>query len=223
MEMEIIDIKHHDVEILINKLKQVTLMSYPDIKIYKDSNVRLEINNEQNETLYPCQYYLSKDELIKIRNLNYSLKTHDIDMFQLDGYVTLSVKYPNVGGVFEIDLLPPIVEGSTMSNGNFNWLICDGMHRIYLSMLEHCDIQIVVIGGNSSTLNKYPYYAYPIPNMMNPGCPAWHEVKIYDTVPKDMIKRWPRIQNHKSLYRDFNSVFSGVSGRTTHRLIKEKE
>lgn len=220
--MKILSIEHFGKDVLIEKLKTITLNSPNDhIKIYEESDIKLYDSTDTNLGIFPCQYYLMHSELEKVKKLNYKLLEHGFDMFHLDGYLSIKLELPksNYTGVTTevvIDLLPPIIEHVHCNNGNVYPVVCDGMHRLYLSMLEHNPCQVVSI-SLSDAIEKFPYYAYPIPNFNKPNTPNWSAVKIYDSLPRDpaFVKRWPRIENHKSLYRNFNAVFTGVSGRHT--------
>jgi hypothetical protein len=101
-----------------------------------------------------------------------------------------------------IDVLPPVVERSVEADGSIVKILNDGMHRVYLARMERSPIQVVYV---REVPNEYPYYAYPLVN-------GWNDVEIVNELPEHYIKKWHRIPNYKTLYRDFNTAFQNVGG-----------
>jgi len=56
---------------------------------------------------------------------------------------------------------------------------------------------------------EYPYYAFPLVN-------GWNDVEIVQDLPPGYVKKWHRIKNYKTLYRDFNTGFRNVGGPRGH-------
>lgn len=212
--LKLLDIEEHTQRQFFEKLGQVTVAN-TDNRTFRNSYFTRERTITPMTEIYPCQRYILEDELYKVRNLNYMLKEKDFNMFKLEGYLTLTLE--DAQGGFVVDLLPPIVEETSLPNGKVVNILNDGMHRVFLSILEHQQLYYTQVSGNNG-LFHVPYYAFPIPDFSGENKPQWDQVIIYpgNKVPDGVIKRWPRIQDHKSLYRNFNSVFKGVSGRHTN-------
>jgi hypothetical protein len=81
---------------------------------------------------------------------------------------------------------------------------------MYVARLEWKTPQVAYIRGIPA---GYPYYAYPIP-----GDNCWDVVKILEGshIPSGLIKKWHRISDNKTLYRNFNSSFTNVGGPRGH-------
>lgn len=101
-----------------------------------------------------------------------------------------------------MDLLPPIVEESVENDGSVHLIINDGMHRVYMALREWFIPQVALIRGVPKDL---PYYAFPVPG-------GWDKVEERDDLPDGYLKKWHRIKNYYSLYRNFNSAFTNVGG-----------
>ena len=194
--MKIIEVQHHTAESLINKLHNVTMLKAPNVFPYQDVFISLE--NIRIDNLYPPQRYVLVDELKKVRELKWTLEKHGIDLFNLNGYLKLFIE----GMDSPIDLLPPVVEESIEKDGSLIPLINDGMHRLYIAKLEGATPQVIYIRG---VLKNLPYYAYPIRE-------GWDKVEIVQDLPSGFLKKWHRIEDYKSLYRNFNSAFDNVGG-----------
>ena len=181
---------------LIVRLRKVYMLKDKNRRPYVFSVISLESINLN--CLIPAQRYVLSDELKKVRDLKWALLEHDVDIFKLDGYVKCWFD-----GIDEpIDVLPPIVEESFEPNDSVVNIVNDGMHRIYMALLEGITPQVVFIRG---VLKSCPYYAYPVPG-------GWNSVEIVDSLPENYIKKWHRIKNNKTLYRNFNSAFENVGG-----------
>jgi hypothetical protein len=181
---------------LIDRLREVTMLKAPEIKVYAMAFISLE--NVAADYLSPPQNYILRDELKKVRELKWALAEHEIDIFHLDGFVRLMLE----GSDEPVDLLPPIVEESIEKNGAVHLIVNDGMHRVYMALREWVIPQVALIRGIPK---DFPYYAYPLPG-------GWSKVEERDDLPANYLKKWHRIENYHSLYRNFNSAFSNVGG-----------
>ncbi len=181
---------------LVQRLREITMLKAPDIKIYDNTFISLEkLNVEQ---LAPPQNYILRSELTKVRELKWALQEYGIDIFQLDGFVRMWLDEDSE----PVDILPPVVEESIEKDGSIHFIICDGMHRVYMALREWVMPQVVLIRGIPKDL---PYYAFPVPR-------GWERVEERDDIPAGYLKKWHRIENYHALYRNFNSSFTNVGG-----------
>ncbi|SFM68582.1 hypothetical protein [Thermodesulforhabdus norvegica] len=192
--MKIRHIEHHGAEELITRLRKVTLLKRPEVRIYESCTISLE--KISTSSIYPTQRYVLLQELTKVRELQWALQEHGYDMFQLNGYLNIWID----DSTDPITLLPPVVEESIERDGRVVVLINDGMHRLYLAHRQWIIPQVVFIRG---VPKEYPYYAYPNPFQ-------WDGIDLIDELPEGYIKKWHRIRDYHSLYRNFNSAFSNV-------------
>lgn len=194
--MKIVDVKCHGVNELIEKMRRVSMLTDPEVFIYRESFISLE--KIRVELMSPPQSYILASELQKVRNLRWQLREYGVELFCLDGYVTIYLD-----GVEEpVDVLPPVVEESVEQDGTVHNIICDGMHRVSLARMEWFIPQVVFIRGIPK---DKPYYAYPVPG-------GWTQVVVREDLPEGFIKKWHRIKEYKTLYRNFNSSFINVGG-----------
>ena len=194
--MKIIRIEKFSEKELIEKLKNVTMLKAPQTKVYTNTLISLE--KLRPEFLAPPQNYILKQELKKVRELKWTLEKHDINIFELKGFLRIffdSVEEP-------VDLLPPIIEESIESDGSLHLIINDGMHRVYMALREWVIPEVALIRGIPKNL---PYYAFPVPG-------GWNSVEEREDLPPDYLKKWHRISDYHSLYRNFNSAFKNVGG-----------
>ena len=196
MTVKIVKVEKHGAGELIERLRRVSMLTNPEIFIYRESLVSLE--KIRTEFLSPPQSYILSAELQKVRNLRWQLKEFGVELFSLDGYVSVYLE----GYEEPVDVLPPVVEESVEQDGSVHNIICDGMHRVSLARMEWVIPQVVFIRGIP---RDKPYYAYPVPG-------GWNQVVIRDDLPEGFIKKWHRIKEYKTLYRDFNSAFTNVGG-----------
>lgn len=194
--MKIVDVKMHGVKELVEKMRRVSMLTDPEIFIYRDSYISLE--KIRAELLSPPQSYILSSELQKVRNLRWQLREFGVELFRLDGYATVYLE----GCDEPVDVLPPVVEESVEMDGTVHNIICDGMHRISLARMEWFIPQVVFIRGIPG---DKPYYAYPVPG-------GWSQVVVREDLPDGFIKKWHRIKEYKTLYRNFNSAFVNVGG-----------
>lgn len=181
---------------LIERLRKVTMLKSPDTKVYEQAFISLE--RIATDFMTPPQNYILREELKKVRLLKWSLEKRGINLFELNGFVRITLE--NLSE--PIDVLPPIVEESIEKDGSMNLIINDGMHRVYMARREWLIPQVVFIRGIPKDL---PYYAYPAPN-------GWNGVEERDDLPPGYLKKWHRIENYHALYRNFNSAFVNVGG-----------
>lgn len=187
-------VEHFPVEDLVQRLRRVTMLKRPDIYVYEQAAIGLE--EMAIEGLYPAQRYVLTQELNKVRLLKWELAKFGYDIFRLNGYLKLWLS----GIDHPIDLLPPVVEESIERNGRVVNIINDGMHRLYVAYLEWTLPQVIFIRGVPKDL---PYYAFPNPTQ-------WQGIDLVESLPEGYLKKWHRIQDYKTLYRNFNSAFEHV-------------
>ena len=194
--MKITHMERFTEEQLVERLRMVTMLKAPEVKVYDRAFISLEKIAAVN--LSPPQNYILKNELTKVRMLKWALETHGVDLFALDGFLRLTIE----GFEEPVDLLPPVVEESIERDGSVHLIVNDGMHRVYMALREWTIPQVVLIRGIPKGL---PYYAYPVPG-------GWDKVEERDDLPSGYLKKWHRIANYHALYRNFNSAFSNVGG-----------
>lgn len=198
--MEIKRVERHSVDELMQNMRRVAMLTHPDDLPYK--NASIELATVHTDEIAPAQRYVLTQEILKVRDLRWCLREHDVDLFKLDGYVKIWLE----GYDDPIDVLPPVVEQSAEADGSVVKILNDGMHRVYLARMERSPIQVVYV---EKVPKEYPYYAFPLVN-------GWNDVEIVSELPEGYIKKWHRIKNYKSLYRDFNSGFQNVGGPRGH-------
>ena len=194
------EVEKHGPEALFENLRKVSMLKRPDVFPYADAHISLA--RMPFSDVSPAQRYVLGDALDRAQHLEWELSRFNVDLFALDGYVTIRTDQ----SADPIDVLPPVVESMAESDGRRVNIINDGMHRMYVARLEWKIPQVVFIQGVSP---EYPYYAYPIPGG---GC--WDVVQILEGghIPSGLIKKWHRIPDNKMLYRNFNSSFTNVGG-----------
>ncbi len=194
--MKIIRVERFPEAELVGKLRQVSMLKAPEIKVYANAFISLE--KVSPASLSPPQNYVLRGELKKVRDLKWALEEHGIDIFALDGFIRLTVESSDE----PVDLLPPIVEESIERDGTVHFIINDGMHRVYMALREWVIPTVVLVRGIPKDL---PYYAYPVPG-------GWSRIEERDDLPEGYLKKWHRIANYHALYRNFNSAFLNVGG-----------
>ncbi len=198
--MEIKRVERHSVAELMANMRRVSMLTKPSEMPYKEAQIKLETLH--TDAIAPAQRYVLTQEILKVRDLRWGLREHGVDLFALDGYATIWLE----GYDDPIDVLPPVVEKSTEADSSTVKILNDGMHRVYLARMERCPIQVVYVEG---VPEQFPYYAFPLVN-------GWHDVEIVSELPEGYIKKWHRIKEYKSLYRNFNSGFQNVGGPRGH-------
>ena len=189
-------VEHFSEEVLIEKLRNVNMLKNPELYPYKDAKITLSYLSTSE--MFPAQRYVLMPELQKVRELDWELQKFGYSVFKLDGYLKMWVE----GCDEPIDLLPAVVEFSRENDGSVLYLINDGMHRMFTARMQWTVPQVIIIDDVSEDI---PYYAYP-----NPG--QWNDVQIIDKLSPGFVKKWHRIPDHHTLYRNFNSAFENVGG-----------
>jgi len=197
---KITDIRLHTRDELFDRLRRVNMLLEKEAFPYRDADISLK--KVAFSEVVPAQRYVLEDCLKRAQNLEWELAARGVDLFALNGYVTI---WTDRAGDVPIDVLPPIVERSVEADGSVVNIINDGMHRMYVARLEWRMPEVVFIQGVPA---QYPYYAYPIPEG------NWNEVTLLpgSRIPEGVLKKWHRIPDNKRLYRDFNSAFLNVGG-----------
>lgn len=193
-------VERHSKAELMDNMRKVGMLTNPEVKVYGDSLIELE--SLHTNDIAPAQRYVLTHELMKVRDLRWELHEHGVDLFKLDGYATIWLD----GYDDPIDVLPPVIEQSAEADGTVVKILNDGMHRVYLARMERTPIQVVYV---RNVPKEYPYYAFPLVN-------GWNDVEIVQDLPEGYVKKWHRIKNYKSLYRDFNTGFQNVGGPRGH-------
>jgi hypothetical protein len=207
--MNILSVERHDAAELLSRLRRVPLLKQPEILVYEQALISLELI--QTDSLHPTQNYVWLKELRKTQELRWSLASHGVDLFRLDGFVTYTVSQPD-GAEVVYDLYPPVVEESMEADGSVALIINDGMHRLYLARLEWVVPQVTYIRGIP---REYPYYAFPRRE-------RWEGLDLLaeNPDPQTYLKKCHRRRDNKRLYRDFQAVFQNV-GRSRSQLLKK--
>ena len=194
-------LEKHGQAALLKNLRKVSMLKRPDVFPYADAH--LSLARMPFSGVLPAQRYVLSDVMHRVQNLEWELSRFGVDLFALDGYVTI---WTDQSPDEPIDVLPPIVESMSENNGQWVNIINDGMHRMYVARLEWKIPQVVFIQGVPP---EYPYYSYPIP-----GDNCWDVIEVLEggRIPSGLIKKWRRIPDDKTLYRNFNSSFTNVGG-----------
>lgn len=195
--MKIKRVERHSERELIDCLRRVSMLEAPEVKPYESAFISLE--RLRLDHIWPSQSYVLRSEFEKVRTLRWSLLDCGIDMFDLEGYLTIFMEESEE----PLNLLPPVVEESIESDGSLIPLINDGMHRMYLAWKEWVVPRVAYVRG---VPKAFPYYAYPLRG-------GWQEIKlIEDRDDLGILKKYHRTRNNKGLYRNFNSAFQNVGG-----------
>jgi hypothetical protein len=149
------------------------------------------------EDIWFAQYYILREQLLKLRELKWRLEENGIDFFNLDGFVRMTLdNMPSI-----VDLLPPVIEETITKSGRVINVINDGMHRLYIANLEWTIPRVIYIRGIPKELY---YYSHPIPYQ------DWSKVEILKSISPNFLKKWHRTEQNKKLFRNFNSQFENV-------------
>ncbi len=203
MISEIVEVKYYNSSKLFTKLRNITMLQQKHIYPYELASMSIEKLNL--DLLSPSQNYIIKDHLLQVEELKFKLKTYNIDIFNLNGYITMKIikdKTP-----IKIDLLPIIVEEYILDNGQIAYIIADGMHRSYMAYLQSINPEIVFIRGIPKKLS---YYAYPV------KIDNWNLIPQFNhNLPADNshIKKWRKYSKNENYkyYRNYNSKFNNCS------------
>src|SRR3989344_4670303 len=199
--MKILRYQKHSKDELINKLRKVTLLrsTKTDNPIYVFKDARIEISNIPVSSIVPSQFYYLEKSLSKVGEIQKALKEQDIDLFNLDGFISYQTDESDI----KYNLLPIIIEYQKEKDGSINPIILDGIHRVILARNQKREkIKVVKI---SNVSEKYPYPAYV-------NSKGWEEVLPVQYPPEQKDKRNWRfpIGEVNKYYRDLNSVFANV-------------
>jgi hypothetical protein len=194
--VKIISVEKFSADELVARLRRVTMLKAPQTKVYENAFISLE--KISTDFLSPPQNYILRGELTKVRELKWALESHGINLFDLNGFVRIKLE----GFEEPVDVLPPVVEESIEKDGSVHLIVNDGMHRIYMARREWAIPRVIFIRGIPKAM---PYYAYPAPG-------GWASVEERTDLPEGYLKKWHRIPDYHSLYRNFNSAFTNVGG-----------
>ena len=199
--MKILNYKKHSKEELIKRLRKVTLLHSSKTKnpIYVYKNAEIELTNLPVSILMPENFYQIKEILLNLKNLQKVFREQNIDIFNLNGYVT----YTTNESENPYTLLPVIIEYQLEKDGSINPIILDGLHRISVARSQKLDtVKVIKIAKASQ---EYPVFGYANPN-------GWDDVKLVQSAPDKKDKRLWRfpLEEVYKYYRDFNSAFDNV-------------
>src|SRR3990172_6631699 len=189
--MPITKVLYHDHDKLLRRLRQVTLQGTGE-KIYADCSAQVRPLPLWN--IRPAQNYVLRQDLERVRDLRRAVFDFcSADILHLAGF--LEVHFAEY--LEPVDILPPVVEVHTESDGTRVNLVVDGMHRLYLAWLEWVRPTVVLIQHV-----PHLYYAYPLR-----GDDPWSRVELREDLPENYIKRWHRVTppKHKDLFRQFDA------------------
>jgi hypothetical protein len=188
-EVKITKVVRHSAKELIRNLHGIEMLKAPNVHPYENAVITLE--TLLSSEISPAQRYVLNRELEKIRGLYCALLERGVDLFNMDGYVTIRVE----GSDDLIDVLPPVVEESHEPDGRVVKILNDGMHRVAVAIEMGVPIRVVFVKG---VPEKYPYYAFPLAN-------GWPDVEVRDDLPEGYVKKHHRIPDYHTLYRNFSS------------------
>ena len=176
--MKILRYNKHSKDELINKLRQVTLLhstkTANPIYVFEDADI--EVGEIPVSTIRPSQFYYLEKSLSKVGEIKKALKEHNIDLFNLDGFVSYITNESDV----EYNLLPVILEYQKEKDGTIHPIILDGIHRVILARKENLQkIQVVKIANVSK---DFPYPAYV-------NSRGWEQVLPVKSPPEQKDKR----------------------------------
>ncbi len=178
-------------------MRRVSMLTKPDELPYKDAHIELETLHT-NE-IAPAQRYVLTQEILKVRDLRWALREHDVDLFELDGYVTIWLE----GYDDPIDVLPPVVEQSAEADSS----VVQHSQRRHAPGLSRADGAVPDPGGLRQRTCRS---SIPITHSRSSTAgTTWRSCR---ELPEGYIKKWHRIKDYKSLYRNFNSGFQNVGG-----------
>ena len=156
--MDIERVERHGTEELVANMRRVGMLTKPEVHPYSKSII--ELATFHTDEIAPAQRYVLTQEILKVRELRWALGELGVDVFKLDGYVTIWIR----GYDDPIDVLPPVIEESEEADGSVVKILNDGLHRVYLARMERCPVQVVYVRNVPA---QYPYYAFPLVNGWN--------------------------------------------------------
>lgn len=225
--MKILDVRYYNTKELVSRLRQVTMLQDREAFPYKEANI--QVTKVSPHDLAPAQLYVLRSEFDKVRDLRWSLQAKGVDILKMTesyvrdgvlvsadsdraeqlGFVEFQIEHTTLStdiGVLNdpvkqwITVLPPIIEVSKEEDGSVANIINDGMHRCFTALISRILPHVVRI---ENVPKKWPYYAFPLVG-------GWKDVQVVDKL--GILKKYHRIENYKTLYRDFNSAFTNVGG-----------
>lgn len=194
--MEILDIQRIGRTELLGRIAETRLRGHGCPMIYENASISLV--SLSTDELVPAQRYVLKEGVQRSLALRDALLDHGIDIFQLDGAVSIrTADNPDE----EIPVLPPIIEESQEPDGQTVLLINDGLHRTYAARSVGLPVTVILARDVPA---EYPYYAFALPD-------GWSDVQELNFLPDDFQKKeYRQPEGYKALFRDFNGVFPGV-------------
>lgn len=200
--MKILSLRKHSKEELLRRLRKVTLLHSSKTKnpVYVYRNSEIELVNLPVSVLIPEQFYQIESLLRKLRDLQKALREKNIDMFNLDGYVS---SYVTNESKKIHTLLPVVVECQREKDGSVIPIILDGYHRISIARSQKLKtVQVIRV---AKVDEKHPILGYVNPH-------GWQDVRLVKTAPEKKNKRLWRfpLKEVYKYYRDFNSAFENV-------------
>jgi hypothetical protein len=190
-------------EILLDRIRRVHLKGRPGLDLYRNARISLWEGAGTDEIVF-AQYYVLEKDLAEIADCRRALLEYGVDIFRLKGFVRVHSRREEDNQLQVFDVLPPVVEISAADGGIP--LLNDGMHRLYLAREAGSPINVVKVEGADPA---YPYYALP-----NEG--GWGSLMRCTEVPD--VKKNYRVKDYKSLFRDFNTAFLGVTQARTAKV-----
>ena len=165
---------------LVNTLRKVKLQGDPRLNPYKDAVIESRI--VKIDELFPTAYYISMIDLRKVERLYKNLlNQYALSIFDLSDIIEVSQTLSKKR-TYRVRTSPPIVEIYTETQGEYKGktvlALVDGLHRCFLAkQLGLEEIRVVTI---SALPGHLPLVPLPL---------SWNDVKIYDDIPDNLIKR----------------------------------
>ena len=180
-------------------LSFVPLVGHDNALVYKYATINIW-ENVPTDILTPCQRYVLRNGIHRTRDMFDTLFHTGRGHVNIDRTHWFRVE----GEPDPIPLTPPIIEVYRDIEGKQSLIIADGMHRVYNARCLFLPITCCVINYPS-----HPYYAYPNKN-------GWHDVQVIDELTEDFKRKdYREPDDYKALFRDYNSVFTGIQKTRT--------
>ena len=195
--MNITSVQHHSIASLITKMKHVTLLQRDPMvtPVYIFKTATIEVVTVLTSDIHPTQFYKLQSSTDNNVLLQKALLQRGIDLFELNGYLTLEIENN------QYTLLPPIIEYQKQLTGEELPIIADGFHRVSLARMQgRKEIQVLKI---RNIPEEFSYPAYPN---------RWDEVRL-DYVPSDPAqkRKWKFSSDIAyAHYHDFSSAFPNI-------------
>ena len=157
--MKILRYQKHSKDELINKLRKVTLLrstkTENPICVFKDADI--EVGEIPVSTIRPSQFYYLEKSLSKVGEIQKALKEQDIDLFNLDGFISYQTDESDI----KYNLLPIIIEYQKEKDGSINPIILDGIHRVILARNQKREKIKVVKMSNARAKKTSYFFSHP--------------------------------------------------------------